>query len=237
MDTIKFVKKNGLTLKGTEHTLFILKEIWDDKVYDMPNFHIKPGMDIVDIGANQGFFTVYAAHLGAFVYAFEPYTKNYDILKWNVSKNNLKEKVKLFRKAVSGKSGEVNLFIPIKNKYETAVVSTSFSFVTETKNLWFKRGYESELVNSVSLDEIFKNHVDGKCDLLKIDCEGEEYNILKAASLSTLNQIKRIVVETHKGYDELELLNLLTKSNFEIIYFKERIQDVHGNGYIKCVKK
>lgn len=45
---------------------------------------------VIDAGANAGFFSIYAAKLGAKkVYAFEPVTETYEILKRNISLNKL----------------------------------------------------------------------------------------------------------------------------------------------------
>jgi hypothetical protein len=50
-------------------------------------------------------------------------------------------------------------------------------------------------VDTISLDDVLKN-VD-KVNILKIDCEGAEWNAFKGASVDTLCKIKSIVAELH----------------------------------------
>lgn len=55
-----------------------------------------PGLTLIDVGASIGFFTIYAAKRGAKVYAFEPSTEVFDLLKRNVEVNGVSENVTLY---------------------------------------------------------------------------------------------------------------------------------------------
>lgn len=48
-----------------------------------------------------------------------------------------------------------------------------------------------------SLNQIFKKYKIRKCDFLKVDCEGGEYQIFKNASKDTLKKTKNIAFEIH----------------------------------------
>lgn len=68
-----------------------------------------------------------------------------------------------------------------------------------------------------------KQIMDGinKCDFLKIDCEGGEYEIFRHAERSILSKIRYIAMEAHKFNKEMEnkylnLLSVLQKNNFEV---------------------
>ncbi len=67
---------NGYKITAIENTRIILDEIWDEKIYEK-DFTIKEGMTVLDIGANQGFFSLYAASKGAYVVSIETEEKNY----------------------------------------------------------------------------------------------------------------------------------------------------------------
>jgi hypothetical protein len=50
----------------------------------------------------------------------------------------------------------------------------------------------------MSLESFVKNKIQ-KCDLLKIDCEGLEYEILESLESELYAKIQRIVLEYHNG--------------------------------------
>jgi len=57
---------------------------------------LQPGSVVVDAGANIGWFTIYAAKRGAYVYAFEPCPEVFGLLKRNVEQNPAGGNVSLF---------------------------------------------------------------------------------------------------------------------------------------------
>lgn len=80
-----------------------------------------------------------------------------------------------------------------------------------------------------SLDNIFGQIKVEKCNLLKVDCEGCEYEIFKNCSKNTFKKIKQIVMEAHlfnkqMKYEYLKLKEILRVNNFEI---KEKGNPVH----------
>lgn len=84
-----------------------------------------------------------------------------------------------------------------------------------------------------SLNEIFSYYKIKKCDFLKIDCEGCEYQIFKKISFSNLKKIKYIALEIHLFNDRMkkefkDLKNLFIKNKFKI---KEIDNPVHS--YLK----
>ena len=62
---------------------------------------------------------------------------------------------------------------------------------------------------------IKKNKIE-TCDLLKIDCEGSEYQILPAVSKETFARIKNIAMEFHEGRPD-ELRSWLEAGGFQIL--------------------
>ncbi len=52
-------------------------------------------------------------------------------------------------------------------------------------------------MEAVSLDDLFATHRIEHCELLKIDVEGSEYRILRAAGERTFERIERIHGEYH----------------------------------------
>ncbi|MEO7768245.1 MAG: FkbM family methyltransferase, partial [Ferruginibacter sp.] len=69
---------------------------------------VDPGSIVIDIGANIGVFSLYAARCGAKkVYAFEPNKKSYEILLNNIKVNNLEKIIIPFNLAVGSSDGEI----------------------------------------------------------------------------------------------------------------------------------
>src|ERR1700751_4597903 len=84
-------------------------EIWHRRDYDVPGMQIRPNDIVIDIGANQGFFTCYAAYHGARVYAFEPFPQSFEILRENVLSNGFEKSVTATPWAIAGQNGTANL--------------------------------------------------------------------------------------------------------------------------------
>jgi len=78
---------------------------------------------------------------------------------------------------------------------------------------------DSVEVNCTTLSDVFERNNVTKCDVLKLDCEGEEYNILLNAPDGILSKVVRITAEYHDGltkYTHEDLENFLRSRNFEV---------------------
>lgn len=204
--------RNGMTVKGFTHCFHMFYEVWSKRDYDIPGFVLDRNSTVIDIGANQGFFSMYAASKGATVYAFEPCQENFEILQWNVAKNGLTDRVKAFKRAVTGTNGKVSLFIGLNASGD--ILSGSVS----TRNA--NRGgadARHEEVDSVSLDSLLRDLRIGRCGFLKVDCEGAKYEILNNAFACSLRKIARISMECHESRIR-EAADVLKKVGFQIVY-------------------
>ena len=209
LTTIKL--KNGFTIKGYTHCFFMFYEIWSKKDYDIPGFEFAQNMNVVDIGANQGFFSLYAASKGATVYAFEPCTDNFEILKWNVLTNGLEDKVKLFNVAVTREKGTVDLFVGLDEGGR--ILSGSVSVRNEDRG---GKGVRRQLAESITLNSLLHDLSIERCDFLKMDCEGAEYEILEGTSPASFNRIARTSIECHENRMQ-EAVSVLKRAGFNIV--------------------
>ena len=74
---------------------------------------IKEGDCVLDIGSNQGYFSLFFAKLvgdQGKVISFEPDTENCVIIKKNISLNGFNN-IQLNQKAVSNNTGQINMFV------------------------------------------------------------------------------------------------------------------------------
>ena len=91
------------TLTGIIAVVFIRKNYGD----------IRNETVIVDIGANIGVFSIYAATQAknATVYAFEPVPANYELLAENIRTNGLNDRIRTFKLGVASNSGKRNIYL------------------------------------------------------------------------------------------------------------------------------
>ena len=128
---------------------------------------LRPDWQVVDVGAGLGDFTVYAAaHCPeGVVHAYEPLPASFELLEYNLKLNGL-ENARVFRQA-TGAAGRV---VPT-GEQDRPAVSTAFDASSAEAG-----------VVSVTLAQILDRLPGSRCDLLKVDCEGCEYELLQGAS-------------------------------------------------------
>ncbi len=201
--------RNGVVLKAPPQTdlNFLFQEIWIDKIYNQSGYEISPDDIIIDIGANIGVFALYAATAAprTKVYAFEPFPENLSYLRQNISESSV-DNIFVEEKAVARSARSRNLEIT-----ESGI----------THMLSDKKDIDSVLVNCTTLNEVLEKIQ--KCDLLKIDCEGSEYEIIYSCDPNLFNKVRRIVGEYHYRDDSerngKSLKTFLEKQSFIIDQF------------------
>lgn len=157
---------------------FVMRECVD--AYHLDTLDLKPGDAVVDIGAHVGVVSVYLAKkYGVRVHAFEPVKENYDRLLHNVAANGVESLVTSYNMAVTGDGREVHL--PAGSK-------------TNSGGLSIYQSQNGTVAQSMTLAQILE--IVGPVALLKIDCEGAEYEILEG-HLHHLDGVKRLVGEVH----------------------------------------
>jgi FkbM family methyltransferase len=129
---------------------------------------VESGMNVVDIGAHIGYYTVLASKLvgeQGKVWAFEPEPRNYSELQKNLRLNQ-SNNVSYFRMAVGDR-------FKISELYYSARWSGECSLV-EIK----QRPKDRVSVEVVTLDEALKNQ---RVDIIKMDVDGGEMMVLDGA--------------------------------------------------------
>ena len=192
-DPLIFKTRSDIIIEVPQRIMHEFKEIFMEGSYmrglelTLPDCPI-----IIDVGANAGFFTFFAASLfpGAQIYSYEPIENNFEQLKRNKALNPT-ARVWCFQKAVYGYSGEVALNYDFRDSF-----TTSASVYDNSNN---QMG--TVQVPCVTLQEIFDKHQLNRCHLLKMDCEGSEYEILYNCPSTYLHQVDQMAIEVHRGKD------------------------------------
>ena len=108
--TTTYLLRNGVKLRAINGAVdsAILSGIWTQKVYNPPGFEIKENETVVDIGANKGYFSIFAATSanGVKVYSYEPFLENFKYLKENIELNNLQATINVFNLGIAKDKGE-----------------------------------------------------------------------------------------------------------------------------------
>ena len=182
--------------------------------YNFNSINFKDGDVVIDIGGNIGMVSIYLAKKYPFlkIYAFEPVKQNYENFITNIELNNIdNDIIKVFNLAITKDRREVILTTPINNSGGSNIYD--FRISNEILN-------NNSIAKSITFDDIFANNNISKCKLLKIDCEGAEYEILYNANEENLKNCEYMRGEFHISKDKIESLKDYCKKyikNIEIM--------------------
>lgn len=189
------MKENGLSfyVRGPMD-VWCLKETYLDRFYEIYGVKLQDGWTVVDIGAGLGDYSILAAHHfpNNQVYAFEPFKESFTLLERNLTTNHINN-VQIFQQAV-GRTGA--LILDLSGGEPLQIQSRQAQ--AEVGNAQKERTIE---VTSLSLNEVFVQNGIRRCDLLKMDCEGAEYDILLNAKPEAIERIQHLVLEYHEGIE------------------------------------
>jgi len=183
---------------------------------------LRKGDTFLDIGANLGYYTLIAAKIvgnEGKVFAFEPESNNFALLKRNVEMNGFKNIV-LVKKAISNKSGKAKLFLSKERNV--------FGGHSLYNNEWLNaKENDFVTVDIITLDEFFKDY-DGDIDIIKMDIEGAEGLALQGMQ-NLLRKNKNVKIFTEFSPIGLkaspigpkEYLNMLMNFGFKIYEINE----------------
>lgn len=185
--------------------------------YNFSEIDFKPGDCVIDIGANVDIISIFLAKKYPFlkIYAYEPMKRNYENFIKNISLNNIHpETIIVENKAVTKDERIISMQF---NPYNTGG-SHVCDIIAAPNNL---TNIETN-ISSISLDNIFNKYNIKNCKLLKIDCEGAEYEILYNTSIRNLHKISHLRGEFH----EKKSIDSLSRADNLLQYVKNYIRNV-----------
>jgi FkbM family methyltransferase len=160
----------------------LFDEVIANNTYHINQDHIKNHL-VIDIGANQGMFSILSAELGAaHVIAVEPVSSTYELLQSNIKQAGHSTEITTVKKIALGKP-DIPRSISVNPK--------------SGHNSVYKSTGDHELVATASLTQLIAMWPGHEPVFLKMDCEGSEHDILWDSEPETWSRISAVAVEIH----------------------------------------
>jgi FkbM family methyltransferase len=185
---------------------------------------IRPGMKVIDVGANIGITSVTIARkIGkdGKLYSFEPVPEYFRVLQQNLYSNQI-ENAEAFPLALSDRTGE-----------------TEFYLKELSSGIVFEKEAKKTRVSTVTIDSFLQQHEVERIDLINMDCEGSELSVLRGAKQTLRKNKVSIFCEIHHDF-----LKQLGQSIGDVVKYLQslefQVQSVSlddlkvGNNFEKC---
>ena len=175
---------------------------------------ISPTDVFLDVGANEGYFSLVAARLGARVIAVEPQPDVVGVLRHNMQLNRVTG-VDVHEVAAGAADGVGVLHVP------PSVLSGAASFVRQPRF-----GGRRRSVSVRRLDDVVTESGVARVRLLKIDCEGAEGAVITgAAPLLTAHRVDVLALEYHP---EIIGERAMAEIHAQLLGWGYVLFDIHG---------
>lgn len=156
-------------------------------------FSVVPEGGIVwDVGANVGFYSLLACRKAASVMAFEPLPGNLSYLRRHIELNGLQKQIEVFPNAASDHDG-----------------TGLFSIVPDNRSEGSLSPYGTLPVRTIRLDSLGTVP-----DVIKIDVEGNEYEVLCGATRIMRDHHPLVLVALHTA--DSKCRDLLTELGYQV---------------------
>tara|TARA_B100001063_G_C16776446_1_gene565845 strand:- start:4642 stop:5484 length:843 start_codon:yes stop_codon:yes gene_type:complete len=153
--------------------------------------HFPQNSLLIDVGANIGLYSLYAASKGHTVLAFEPQSHNYSLLNSNIILNNFQDKILAFPVCIHSESKLSTLHLT-----DADFGSAHNSFHRQLDQYGNQLGVTIPQGSiSISLNSLLNQYAN-RTIFLKIDVDGNEDFVIQGAErLLSSNSLKGILVE------------------------------------------
>jgi len=193
-----------------------LFNIFHEQDYD---FLPVKNMVVIDIGANIADSSIYFAMIGAKkVIALEPFPKNFEAAQKNITLNGFTDKIELLNAGCCGGQSKDMVLDASSNGVCCQSMQSSLG-----SNIHFYA--LRELINKYNIDSPA---------VLKIDCEGCEYDIILSTDRAMLDKFSHIQIEYHYGVGDLK--RHLVDANFAVSHTNPKYKNGMEIGWIYATK-
>jgi FkbM family methyltransferase len=208
---VKVTMRSGATLRAPVARnvggLYPVLEVFAYHIYSC-DWELEESATVVDIGAHVGSFLIWLSsrHGPVRGAAYEPDPAAFRYLRTNLDANGLAN-VTTHPEAVADRSGEGMLVRPV------AAGGTGSLYARDAD----QRG-ESIQTSIVAFDDAVAR-IEGDISLVKLDCEGAEYDIVLGSDSASWQRIKRIILVHHPfdGAEPEQLVERLAEQGFRCV--------------------
>lgn len=173
----------GRPTSSSAGDIFVLREVLVEEIYkDALACVDAKDLRIIDIGANVGAFAVWTNSVFRVreAFCFEPEQGSFRLLNFNLSQNGCTT-AKTYPVAVGGMPRLVKLAV---------------GNVPAASNIYDEASDGSQTVAVISFGE-WLSKMEGHFDILKMDCEGAEWEIIRQTDSHQFTRFQTIIVEVH----------------------------------------
>jgi FkbM family methyltransferase len=224
----QFTDGKTLVVRNNHGDVYVLVEVFVHKAYEQLIQRFGRVGVVVDIGANIGAFTLAVSSTAGRVVAVEPDPGTFSILTKNIEANQLSNSVDAINVAVGGVSRRAAFLSDRNNSVlcalESAVAACDSKTATRVE------------VEVLTLGALFDRCDVQHCDLLKIDCEGSEYELLVKSNREAFERVRAVIMEVHKqsetGEEIRGIVNWLEESGMAVECMPTLPEMLNGIGRI-----
>jgi len=168
-----------------------------------------------DVGSNIGYYPVIvnAYHPSVSVIAIEPFPLSAEYI--DTLKYNNKLSFTLIKKAIDSTSGSIkNFFFPIsKSSSKLPGSATLVNSFKGSGGVFDNLPFDTIKVETVTLDDLMR--ANNSNSLVKLDCEGNEFNILSSSSILKRQNIDFIIEIMINDLDKNEVFDLMNGYGYD----------------------
>lgn len=204
---------------GTKSDLLkrlLWKGTYEPELARLTRLLIDPQRDVVDIGANIGFFTVLSAkHTKGKVFAVEPVPKILMLLRQNLLHNGVESRVDVFEGVICDSTGTISMRVVSGHEEYSSTVQLVHPSAEG-------RAIRNIEVTALTLDDLVLNN-GLNVGFVKIDVEGAEHKVLMGAR-NTIVKMRPVIMSEFSpkllranGADPSEIIKRLQKDGYRVV--------------------
>ena len=207
---------------GSSTDFFVLREVLAEETYrDVLALLPSRPLRLMDIGANLGATTIWLSRQRCVseAFCFEPEPDSFRLLNFNLARNNCGH-ARAIRKAVGGRSRKARMVLIDATPGSASIYAAAGS----------RPESAGSAVEVIALSEWLRE-TSGPFDLLKMDCEGAEWEIVRNTTSAEFGRFGAVMAEIHndpEGHEPVgRFAELIESRGFHTVRWDGKCQGLY----------